>query len=235
MKTFKFNKSLSVIIPSYNEEGNLPKLIKDTNFYANKICEDFEIIIINDGSSDKTGKVAQNLANKYKNVRAVSHKKNMGLATAWKTGIKNARKETILYIEGDGQQPFSDQVDLLKKIEKADIVLGVRTNRFDYTPLRKLFSWGYLAMIYLLFGLKYKDVGWSQAYRKEIFKKIKINSVTPFFDTEIVIKALKNNFKVVEAKSYYKPRKAGKTSLGNFKTAYSMFSEALKMRLGLLD
>ncbi|OGH14320.1 MAG: hypothetical protein A2687_01690 [Candidatus Levybacteria bacterium RIFCSPHIGHO2_01_FULL_38_26] len=234
-KHFKLGESLSIVIPSYNEEGNLGNLVKETLEDAKKIASDFEIIIVNDGSSDKTGNVANSLAKVYKLVRVIHHKKNQGLALAWKTGIQACKKDIILYIEGDGQQPFKDQYDLLRKIKNADLVLGTRTHRFDYTFFRKTLSYGYLFLIWLFFNLKYKDVGWSQAYRRKIFDKIQMKSVTPFFDTEVVIKALRNGFKVVEARSFYRPRKAGSTSLGNIQTAYKMFDEMVKMRLGFLD
>lgn len=234
-KPFKLDESLSIIIPAYNEEGNLANLVKDTLRDAKKISEDFEIIVVNDGSSDNTGVVADSLAKTYKEVKVIHHKKNQGLALAWRDGIGASKKDIILFIEGDGQQPFKDQYDLLKKIKHADLVLGTRSHRFDYTIFRKIFSYGYLFLIRLFFSLEYKDVGWSQAYRRKIFDKIEMKSVTPFFDTEVVIKALRNKFKVVEARSYYRRRKAGSTSLGNIKTAYKMFREMIKMRFGFLD
>lgn len=234
-KPFKLDESLSVVIPAYKEEGNLPNLIRETVREARKVSKNFEIIIVNDGSPDKTGEVANKLAKTYKEVRVIHHKKNQGLALAWRTGVQASKKDIILYIEGDGQQPFKDQLDLFKKIKHADLVLGTRSYRFDYTPLRKVFSYGFLFLIWLFFGLKYKDVGWSQAYRRKIFDKIEMKGVTPFFDTEVVIKALRNGFRVTEARSFYRSRGAGSTSLGNVKTAYKMFREMMKMRFGLLD
>lgn len=233
---YKFDEPLSIVIPAYNEEGNIEKVVNDTLKEAKRVClKDFEIVVVNDGSKDNTDKIIDKLDKKNRNVHVFHHKKNKGLASAWKTAIENAKNDVILYIEGDGQQPFKEQIGLLKKIKNNDLVLGYRSYRFDYTPTRKLFSYGYLFLIWLLFGLNYKDVGWSQCYRKEIFKKIKMNSVTPFFDTEVVIKAIRYGFKVTEAKSYYQRREKGSTSLGNLKTAWSMFSEMLKMRIGLLD
>lgn len=234
-ESFKLEESLSIMIPAFNEEGNLPNLIKQTVQDTRKISSNFEIVIVNDGSTDNTETVAKNLAKTHPEVRLATYKKNKGLALAWRTGIQACKKDIILYIEGDGQQPFKDQYDLLEKIKHADLVLGVRTYRFDYTPFRKTLSYGFLFLVWLLFGLTYKDLGWSQAYRRKIFDKIEMKAVTPFFDTEVVIKALRYGFKVVEAHSYYRPRKAGSTSLGNIKTAYIMFVEMIKMRLGLLD
>lgn len=235
IKKYKFDESLSIIIPAYNEEGNLANTVGDTVKYARKICEKFEIVVVNDGSTDKTAEVAESLTKKYKKLKVFHHKKNKGLATAWKTAISHAKNDIILYIEGDGQQPFKDQIALLRKIKNADLVLGTRSYRFDYTFFRILLSYGYLFLIWLLFGLTYKDVGWSQAYRRTIFNKIKMKSVTPFFDTEVVIKAKRLGFRVTEARSYYRSREKGSTSLGNIKTAYIMFKEMIKMRLGFLD
>lgn len=233
--SFMLNESLSVIIPAYNEGGNISKLIIETLKGARKVSKNFEIIVIDDGSVDGTGKEAEKTAKEYDEVRVIHHKKNQGLALAWRSGIQAATKTVILYIEGDGQQPFKDQYDLLRKIKKSDLVLGVRTHRFDYTLFRKALSYGYLFLIWLLFGLKYKDVGWSQAYRRKIFEKVKMNSVTPFFDTEVVLKAKRFGYKIAEARSYYRCRQMGRTTLGNLKTAYKMFNEMVKMRLGLLD
>ncbi len=233
--SLKLNESLSIVIPAYNEEGNLVNLIRETLNDAKKVTSDFEIIIVNDGSKDKTAFIADSLAKTYKNIKVLHHEKNQGLALAWRDGIKVCKKDIILYIEGDGQQPFKDQLDLLKKIKNADLVLGVRTHRFDYSTFRKILSHGYLFLIWLFFSLKYKDVGWSQVYRRKIFEKVEIKSVTPFFDTEVVIKALKYGFRVAEARSFYRPRETGSTSLGNFQTAYKMFLEMLKMKFGFLD
>jgi len=233
-KLFKLDESLTIVIPAYNEESNLINLVKESIRDARKICKDFEIIIVDDGSVDKTPIVADSLDKAYKEVKVIHHKKNQGLALAWRTGIQASKKHIILYIEGDGQQPFRDQLELLKKIKHADLVLGTRSYRFDYTYFRKILSYGYLFLIRLLFNITYKDVGWSQAYRRKIFDKIEMKSVTPFFDTEVVIKAKRFNFKIVEAHSYYRSRKVGSTSLGNINTAYKMFKEMLKMKLGYL-
>lgn len=234
-KLFKLNDSLSIIIPTYNEEGNINCLIKETLRDIKSVSNNFEIIIVNDGSIDRTANIINKLAKEYKEVKVIHHKKNKGLATAWKTGIKACKKDIILYIEGDGQQPLIAQIELLKKIKNADLVLGTRSYRYDYTPFRLILSYGYLFLIWILFGLKYKDVGWSQTYRRKIFDKIKIKSVTPFFDTEVVIKAKKLGFRITEARSYYHCREKGSTNLGNIKTAYLMFKEMIKMKFGFLE
>ena len=106
---------LSIIVPVYNEEKTIKKVLKTilkTNLGIKK-----QIVVVNDGSSDKTGVVIDLLSQKYNEVRALHNRKNKGLALAWRTGVDAAKKEIILYIEGDGQKPFDDQLDLLKMID----------------------------------------------------------------------------------------------------------------------
>lgn len=233
-RPFKLGESLSIVIPAYNEEGNLTNLVKETLKDASEITNDFEIIVVNDGSSDKTAVVANSLAKVYKNVKVIHHKKNQGLArTVW-TGIRSSNKDIILYIEGDGQQPFRDQINLLRKIKDADVVLGIRGKRIDYNLFRNTLSQGYLILLRLFFNLKYQDVNWSQAYRRKIFDKVELKSITPFFSTEVAIRASRQGFRVEEALSTYKPRENGSSSLGNVLTAYKMFREMIIFRLGLL-
>lgn len=234
IEQLKLGESLSVVIPSYNEGNGLINLIKETLKDAEKLTKNFEIIIINDGSSDNTGAVADSLAKTYKDVRVIHHEKNQGLARAFWTGIQSCKKEIILYIEGDGQQPLRDQYQLFKKIKKADVVLGVRSYRFDYSLFRKALSYGYLFLLRIFFNLKYKDINWAQVYRRKIFDKVNLRSTSPFFATELVIKALRNGFKIAQASSIYRSRKYGSTNLGNIATAYKMFKEMIMLKLGLL-
>lgn len=232
---FTFDESLSIVIPAFNEGDGLAKLIRETYNEASKITHDFEIIVVNDGSTDKTAVVANSLAKTYKNVRVIHHPKNQGLSSAFQTGIKACKKDIILYIEGDGQQPLKDQYQVLKKIKSADVVLGTRSYRFDYSMFRKILSYGFLFLLRLFFNLKYKDVGWSQAYRRKIFDVVDIQSTSPFFCAELVIKALRNGFKVAEAPVFYRSRKRGSTNYGNIVTAHKMFRDMMRLKFGLLD
>lgn len=232
---FKLGESLSVMIPAYNEQHNLPNLVRQTFQDAKKITTDFEIVVVNDGSSDNTASVLETLAKTYKNLRVISYKENQGLKHAFRTGIKACKKDIILYIEGDGQQPLRDQCEVLKKIKDADVVLGARSNRFDYGLFRKTLSYGFLFLLWLFFNLKFKDVGWSQCYRRKIFDKVMLKSTSPFFCAELVVKAVRNGFRVTQAPVIYRSREKGVTKYGNISTAYKMFKEMMMLRFGLLD
>lgn len=230
-----FNESLSVLIPAYNEENNIVRVVKQALLDVKKFASDYEIVVVNDGSLDNTGKIANYIAKENKNVRIVHHKSNQGLGKALQTGVKACKKDVIIYIEGDGQSLLKDQGKLLEKIKDADVVLGYRSSREDYTFFRKVLSYGYLFLLFIFFGLKYKDVNWSAAFRRRIFNSIEPKTPTPFFLTETVIKSLQKGFRVTEAPTLYHPRVMGHTSLGNIRTAYKMFKEMMKLRLGFLD
>lgn len=234
-KSYTLKESLSVLIPAYNEEDNLVRVVKQALSDVKTIAKDYEIVVVNDGSSDNTKVIADKLARENKNLRIVHHKINQGLGKALHTGVNACRKEVIIYIEGDGQSLLKDQGELLKKIVDADLVLGYRSSREDYTLFRKAMSYGYLFLLFIFFGLRFKDVNWSAAFRRKIFDSIDPKTPTPFFLTETVIRALWKGLHVTEAPTLYRSRIAGKTSLGNVKTGYRMFIEMMKLRFGLLD
>lgn len=234
-KSFQLNESLSVLIPAYNEEGNIINVTNQVLLDAKRFTDNFEIVIINDASTDKTAEAVNFLAKTYKNVRVIHNKVNQGLGRSFRMGVKACKNDIILYIEGDGQSLLGDQDKLLEKIKKSDVVLGYRSSRIDYSLFRKTLSYGYLFLFKLFFNLPFKDVNWTQVYRKEVFTKISINSKSPFFVTEAVVKAVKAGFKVTEAPSIYRPREAGSTKLGNIATAYNMFIEMVKLKFGFLN
>lgn len=228
-------KSLSVLIPAYNEEENIKRVIKQALNDVRRFTRDFEIVIVDDGSSDNTGKVAEAVAKENKRVKIIHHKFNQGLGKALQTGVKTCKKDFIIYIEGDGQSLLKDQGKLLEKINVYEIVLGYRHSRKDYTLFRKALSYGYLLLLRVLFNLKFKDVNWSAAFQRKVFDFIEVKSPTPFFLAEAVIKSRRHGLRVSEAPTLYHSRIAGHTSLGNIRTAYNIFKEMMKLRFGLLD
>lgn len=233
-KSYLLSESLSVMIPAYREEGNIERVVNLALNHVKQLAKDFEIIVVDDGSPDKTGEIIDRMAKKNKHIRPVHHKTNLGLGRALRTGVNSCKKDIIIYIEGDGQSLLKDQRKLLEKIKTADVVLGSRSSRVDYSLFRKIMSWAYINLVNLTFGLSFEDYNWSQAYRRKIFRTLKMKSETPFFTTEVVVKALRSGYNVTEAPTRYRPRGSGTTSLGNLKTAYGMFKEMLLLRYGNL-
>ncbi len=223
MNDFPLDINLTIVVPCFNEEQSLEDTIKTNSNDANRILKNFEIIIVDDGSTDNTPKIASALSKKDSNIQLVTHKKNLGLGAAILTGARVAKYDLITYLPGDGQVYLGDIVSGLKKAKDADLVLTYRKERSDYNVYRKLLSWGLTQLLRILFGLKYKDYNWVHIYKKSIFSKLEIESKGVFFLGEIVIKAHKQGMKILEAESIYRPRRSGFSKTAKLRTVVNAF------------
>ncbi len=201
---------LTIIIPTYNEEESLKDVVENTRKIVNKETNNFEIIIVNDGSKDKTGQIIKAISERYKKIKVIDHKFNMGSGMAIRTGIKHAKFDLITFIPADGQFELTEIGIFLKAAKDADIVIGSRIERSDYSWFRLLSSWVFIKLVNFMFHTSYKDVNWVHMWRKEVFDKIKVRSKGVFLSEEILVRAQKAGFKVKEIDSIYKPRMAGK-------------------------
>lgn len=227
--------SLSVIIPCYCAEISLPNLVKQTILDAKRFTKNYEIILVDDCSPDKTGEVATLIAKDYKNIKVIHHKINFGLGKALWTGIQACQNDVIVWIPSDDQSLLKDQEELFKKIGESDIVLGYRSSRFDYALFRKILSYGYLLLLRIFFNLKFRDVNWTQVYKRKVFAKVKMKSFSPVFSTELIVKAIKHGFVISEAPAIYRSRSNGVTKMANLPIVFKMLKDLTKLRLGLFN
>lgn len=208
--------SLSVIIPAFNEEHSLGYILSDTLKNLPKIVSDFELIIIDDGSTDKTVEIAKSFERKSKKVKVV-HQKHLGFGSAILTGIKLARKEYVVHMQANGQDLVRDMVNSFKVMDKYDLVLGVRGTRIDYDLYRLLLSYGGLYIYKLLFGISYEDVHWTYIWKTREIKKLKLDpNGGIFLLVESLIRFKAKGLSIGEATSPYRPRFAGVSKNTNF-------------------
>lgn len=225
--------SMTISIPAYNEEENLEWVVKDALKSLPKYFRDFEVVIVDDGSKDKTGVIADKLAKSNKRVRVI-HQPNGGYSKAMLTGIKAAKKDFVVYMPADGQFLVKDMENCFKIMEKNDLVLGFRGGRPDYSLYRLVLSYGYLLLLWMLFGISYKDVGWVNIWRTNKVQKLNLTGTGGIFIlTEIVVKFKKASLKIAEARSYYRPRKSGEVKNAKFKVVKDTFLNAIKLWWGL--
>ena len=137
--------SITIFFPCYNEEQNVERVTREALEVAGRLFDDFEIIIVNDGSKDRTAEIADRLSKENPFIRAIHHEHNRGYGAALRTGFENATKELVFYTDGDGQFKIEEITKLLPLIEKSDIVSGYRIRRQD-SLIRKInaFLWGFL-------------------------------------------------------------------------------------------
>ncbi len=202
--------TLSVFFPAYYDEKNIGKVVEK----AVEICEslglkDYEITIIEDGSPDKTGDVADELEKKYTKVKVIHHKKNMGYgATLWE-GFKSARFDYVFYTDGDNQFDLDELKKFVALIPYSDIVVGYRKKK-QYSKYRKLTSFVYNLILRFSFGIDYIDIDCAfKLFKRDLFDKIDIATKDAFIDAEIMIRAKMLGYTSTEIGVKHLPRVDG--------------------------
>ena len=207
--------SISIILPALNEEGNIGAAVNDIQSYFNSREEKYEIIVINDGSTDSTGEIADRLVKENGSVRVIHHSINKGYGSALKEGFENSKYKYVFFTDSDRQFDIKG-LDILLPLIKTDaveIIIGYRIKRKD-PFLRRFLSWGYNSLVGYLFDLNVKDIDCAfKIFRKDIFSKIEIESKNFFVNTEVLAKAMYFGFNVLEVGVPHFPRTAGKTTV----------------------
>jgi glycosyltransferase involved in cell wall biosynthesis len=204
---------LSYFFPAHNEEGNVEALVRDALAALPALAEQFEIIVVNDGSSDRTGSLADGLAEANPDiVRVVHHPTNLGYGAAVRAGFRVARFDWVGFTDGDRQFAVSDLGRLTARIgepDKPDIVVGFRIRRAD--PLiRTLYAKSYRLANRIFFGLQITDVDCAcKLFRRASLRGLRVESGGAFFSAELLIKLRAAGRSVVEVGVPHYPRTAG--------------------------
>lgn len=207
-KEDKFDISLSLVILAYNEAGNIEQNVFHALHELEKILDIFEVLVVDDGSRDGTGRIVDDLASKYDKVNVIHHPFNLGYGAAQKTGMTHAKYDWLMYSPADNQFNASDVKFFLKHTDNNDIVSSYRLSRQD-TIVRSITSWIFNVMMRSLFNLHLKDINWVKLYKKSILREISIESHGFFVDAEILIKAQKAGYKIFEIAVPHYPRTWG--------------------------
>jgi len=226
-------KEISVFFPCYNEQENIPALVSKSLEVLPAIADDYQIILVNDGSSDQTRQVAQKYADDNEHIELVSHEINRGYGAALRTGFLSAKKELVFYTDGDNQFDIKELPLLINLKDKYDIVSGYRIRRQD-PFIRKLNAALYNIALFILFGLRIKDVDCAfKLYKRELFDKIEITSDCALVDAEILIKAKKLGYKIGQCGVNHYPRTAGEQTGANIKVILRAFKEIIRLRFNI--
>lgn len=207
------NKSISVFLPALNEEENIKSCVLLVKKYLSRRFQDYEILVIANGSTDNTEKEALRLAKKDKHIIVVNDKK-IGYGVALRSGFTNSSKDLIFYTDADNQFSIENMDKLLPLLKTYDIVSGYRVNRQD-PPMRIFIAYVYNMLIRILFNLDIRDIDASfKLYKKKVFEKMKLKSNTGLIDAEVLIKAKKLGFSIGQVGVRHYPRTKGKTVYG---------------------
>ncbi len=222
--------SLSVFFPCYNEEGNIERVVGQALEVLPQISEDYEIIMVNDGSQDATAAIADRLAAEHSNVHALHHEVNKGYGGALQSGFRAAGKEWVFYTDGDGQFDLGELPGLLEMIDEYDIISCYRLARQD-PWIRRLNAWAWCRLVNFVFGMHLRDVDCAfKLYRREIFEHIAMDSQGALIDAEILARAQRAGYRIGQRGVHHYPRQTGQQSGANLKVIARAFVELFKLR-----
>lgn len=209
---------ISCFFPMYNEGENIRTVVAAAVAELGKVAEEFEVIVVNDGSSDRTAEVAGELARADRRVRLVSHEKNQGYGAALRSGFKACRHEIIFQCDGDDQFYLEEIGNLLPFINDHDFVIGFRIKRMDSFP-RLLFALFYRTLLRLLFGLRLKDPNCAfKLFKKSIIDRLDLESSGAVINGEIFLKARKLGYnRIKEVGVHHRSRQKGAQTGGSIK------------------
>lgn len=209
---------LSIFFPFWNEQANIEKVVTSAIPVAEKIARKWEIIMVDDGSSDKTLQIAQKLAASDKRLRVITHQPNRGYGAALTSGFMAAQYDLIVFTDGDGQFDFSEVTRLLEQISKADVVIGYRKKRRDRNLFKRLLLMNLLKVWDLiLFRFYFRDIdcGFKMFKKDAINKLLPLRSEGAMITTEILAKAKRKKLKITEVGVTHYPRTLGHQSGAN--------------------
>jgi len=230
-------KSLSIVLPMYNEEFCVKDTIAKMVIVANEATKDFEIIIVDDASTDTCGLIADEISKGDSRIKVKHLGSNRKLGGALKAGFAAAQKEYILYSDID--QPF-DFTEIKKAVvliteEKADLVAAYRINRFIEGVRRYIYSVCYNFLIKIIFGIKIKDVNFSfKLIRRDLIKQLNLFSEGSFICAEMIVKCRRRKAKIMQFGTLYYPRRSGKSRLSSLNVIFKILKEAFLFRFGFL-
>lgn len=221
--------SISVFFPCYNEQDNVTQTVNRALAVLEELDADFEVIIVNDGSSDNTGRIADELAQQKDRLKVVHHPTNLGYGAALQSGFKTAEKDLVFYTDGDGQFDIAEMPPLLPLVEEFDIVSCYRLNRQD-NLIRKINAWCWTKLVCFLFGMKIRDVDCAfKLYKREIFAHIELTSTGALIDTEVLARAIRRGYTVTQKGVHHYPRAAGTQTGANPAVILRAFKELFKL------
>jgi len=224
------NKGISAFFPAYNDGGTIASMVLSAILVLQSLSDDYEVIVVNDGSSDYTKEILDELERRYEAVRIVHHRKNKGYGGALRTGFDTASKDFIFYTDGDAQYDVRDLPALWEQMTDAvDMVQGYKISRSD--PLHRIiigriYHW----MTKLAFGLRLRDVDCDfRLLRRSVFDKVHLRSDSGVICVEMMKKIQDAGFEITEVPVHHYHRAYGGSQFFNFQRIFKVACDLIKL------
>lgn len=227
-------ETISLIVSALNEEGNLPILIDKSVDILPKYFADYEIIVIDDGSKDRTAEVVGAYVRKGQKVKLIRHPANLGVGASIRDAIAVMQFGWAFQIPGDNQFDVGEVEKFVPALASADVVQGWRVN-LDYTLRRKFVTWVYRTLLRVLFGLNLKDPTWVKMIRRNVAQSVSITTNGFFGEIEILIKAKRKGARFSQVGVHIQDRLHGTSSATSLYRVLKTFFELIRFRFSLSD
>lgn len=222
--------SLSIFMPAYNEEGNIAATVIDAAKAAQKVTGNYEIIVVDDGSRDKTAEIMTELGRNDRRIRLIQHAQNEGYGATVKTGLKACTKDWIFFTDSDGQFHYDELVRFVAARGSADLIIGYRRKRMD--PFHRVFVAQVLLKLwnFLLFRLTVRDVDCAyKLFPRRVRDQIKLETASAITVTEFIVKAIKKGFIIKQLPVTHYARRFGEQTGGNWRVIARAARESFRL------
>ena len=226
----KSTRSISAFFPCYNEEQNVRQTYDAIARVLEDLTDDYEILFVDDGSTDATADIVRSIAQEDSRVRLVSHERNLGYGSALRSGFSASTKDVIFYSDCDGQFDLRELRGTLHFIEGHHIVSGYRRNRSEGMR-RKLNAWVWEMLVLAVLRRRIRDVDCAfKIYRREIFDDLELRSTGALIDAEVLVRSLNRGYSLVQVGVSHHPRKSGVSTGANPRVVLRALIELYTLR-----
>lgn len=217
--------ALSIVLPAYNEEQVIASTVNDVLAVVAKWTEDFEVIVVNDGSADQTGTILASIHEREPRVHVVTHVTNQGYGAALVSGFAAATKQWTFFMDSDGQFDIRDLATFFPYIHNYDAVLGYRLDRQD-TQIRKLNAWGWKQAVRLFLGVQVRDLDCAfKLLPTEFLHSYPLETRGAMINAELLYKLKKAGCIYKEVGVHHHLRKGGRATGANIRVILRAFKE----------
>ncbi len=224
-------RSLSIILPVYNESQTITETIQQCVDYMKQqsVIDEYEFLVVNDGSTDASLKILNDLSAAHPSLKVLSHTSNQGYGAALITGIQAAQYERILLMDADGQIKLGSLSDAWPYVNDYDIVSGYRARRMD-SAYRRFLGKTYTAFVRLIFGVKSRDINCGfKIFKRKFLDVAGINTHAGAFYTHVFINAQKMGARIREVPIQHFPRAQGHSTGADFNVVTTAMSDVIKL------
>ncbi len=229
--------SVSVVLPAYNEEANITQSIAEATAAVDELFGEHEVIVVDDGSRDRTARTVSQIAENDPRVRVISHGRNRGYGEALRTGFLASRLDFVFFTDADLQFDVTELERFMPFLGTVDVVAGYRMNRQD-RRVRRLNGYAWNIVVRALFYVPVRDIDCAfKLFDRQVLNEIDIESVGAMVNTELMVKLGRRGRSVVEVGVTHRPRRAGEARGASPRVIATAFREVLAMRrrLAALD